>query len=101
MCEYIEQNYTTHVKQSTLCNIALMGKTKLKETFKAKYGMTITEYIQRHRIRVAEHMLVHTEYPISQVALSVGYSSHSRFSALFKKYKNMHPKDFRAMYRKK
>lgn len=37
-----------------------MGKTKLKESFKSKYNMTITEHIQRKRINVVEHMLLNT-----------------------------------------
>lgn len=94
VCRYIDDHYAMDLKQSLLCTIAYMGKTKLKQCFKEKYDMTITEYIQRRRISIAEHMLISTRLKVSEVARCVGYSSHSRFSALFKKYKGFSPQEF-------
>lgn len=94
VCRYIDDHYAMDLNQSLLCTIAYMGKTKLKQCFKEKYDMTITEYIQRRRISIAEHMLISTRLKVSEVARCVGYSSHSRFSALFKKYKGFSPQEF-------
>ncbi len=98
---YIDDHYSSDIPQKLLCSIALMGKTKLKDSFKMKYGMTITEYIQRRRINVAEHMISSTDLMINEIAKSVGYNSHSRFSKLFKKYKGMGPVEFRNMIKSK
>lgn len=95
LCRYIDDHYASHLPQELLCKIALMGKTKLKHSFKSKYRMTITEYIQRRRISVAEHMLITSQLNIKEISQFVGYNSHGRFSALFTKYKGMQPKDFR------
>lgn len=94
VCRYIDDHYAMDLNQSLLCTIAYMGKTKLKQCFKEKYDMTITEYIQRRRISIAEHMLISTRLKVSEVVRCVGYSSHSRFSALFKKYKGFSPQEF-------
>lgn len=57
ICNYIDNHYSSDISQDFLCKIALMSKSKLKHIFKLKYGITITEYIQRRRINVAEHLL--------------------------------------------
>ena len=73
----------------------MMGKTKLKETFKNKFNMSITEYIQRKRINVAEHMILNTDLSISEVSRSVGYRSQSRFTQLYKKYTGSYPSEMK------
>ena len=45
--------------------------------------MTITEYIQQLRMALAEQLLMTTQLEIKEVAIAVGYTSHSRFSSLF------------------
>lgn len=98
--KYIDDHYAADLPQELLCRIAFMGRTKLKAAFKEKFGMTITEYIQRKRINVAEHLLISSDLNIADVANSIGYKSHSRFSELFKKYKGVGPKEFQLMLRK-
>jgi transcriptional regulator, araC family len=95
ICFYINDHYASDIPQKLLCEIAFMSKTSLKEKFRKKYNMSITEYIQRRRITVAEHILISADLKISEVAKAVGYTSHSRFSCLFKKYTGMFPNDFR------
>lgn len=96
---YIDENISRELPQDKLTRIALLGKSKLKESFKKRYDMTITEYIQRRRIALAERLMLSTELDISEIAASVGYRSHSRFSALFKRYKGMTPLEFREIVR--
>jgi len=95
VASYISDHYASQISQDLLCEIALMGKTKLKESFKSKYNMTITEYIQRKRINVAEHMLLNTGLSISEVSRSVGYKSQSRFTQLYKKYTGTYPRQIK------
>ncbi|KXT85830.1 helix-turn-helix domain-containing protein [Streptococcus panodentis] len=88
---YIDDHYASDIPQELLSKIAMMSKTKLKNTFKLKYKMTMTEYTQRRRMAAAEQLLGSTHLEIKDVAMSVGYQSHSRFSALFKKYTGIYP----------
>lgn len=88
---YINDHLTTTIPQDLLAKIAMMSKTKLKNLFKFKYNMTITEYIQEQRMNLAEHLLTTTQLEIKEVANAVGYKSHSRFSSLFKKYIGVYP----------
>lgn len=83
------------IPQDLLDKIAMMSKTKLKTAFKTKYHMTITEYIQRRRMALAEHLLMTIQLEIKEVAIAVGYTSHSRFVSLFKKYIGVYPHDIK------
>lgn len=92
---YINDHLTTTIPQDLLAKIAMMSKTKLKDSFKLKYNMTLTEYIQRRRMSLAEQLLTTTQLEIKEVAIAVGYHSHSRFSSLFKKYIGVYPHDIK------
>lgn len=92
---YINDHLTTTIPQDLLAKIAMMSKTKLKNLFKFKYNMTITEYIQEQRMNLAEHLLTTTQLEIKEVANAVGYKSHSRFSSLFKKYIGVYPHELK------
>ena len=72
-----------------------MSGTKLKNLFKEKYGQSITEYTQRKRMNVAETLLLNTELPIKEIAESVGYTSASKFTIYYKRYKGKLPSEVR------
>ena len=92
---YIDDHYATSISQKTLEKIAMMSGTKLKKLFKQKYQFTITEYTQRRRMNMAEILLLNSSLKIQDIAEAVGYSSHSKFSACFKRYKGIYPKDIK------
>lgn len=57
--------------------------------------MSITEYSQRRRMNIAEILLLNSNLKIKDIAESVGYSSHSKFTTCYKKYKGVYPKDIK------
>ena len=95
VANYIDDHYATAIPQKTLEKIAAMSGTKLKKLFRQKYQCTITEYTQRRRMNMAEILLLNSSLKIQDIAEAVGYSSHSKFSTCFKKYKGMYPKDIK------
>lgn len=98
--KYIDEHYMIDISLDFLSKISLMSKSKLKNIFKDYYGVTITEYTQRRRIHIADHLLKNTDLNISNIAKSVGYSSHSRFSKIYKRYKNISPSEFQNIQNK-
>ena len=95
VANYIDDHYATSIPQDTLEKISTMSGTKLKKLFKQKYQCTITEYTQRRRMNMAELLLLNSTLKIQDIAEAVGYSSHSKFSTCFKKYKGFYPKDIK------
>lgn len=73
----------------------LMNPTTLKQMFKTVYGTSIAAHIREHRMEAAAGLLARTDMSIADIAQQVGYDSQSRFSAAFKEYYRMLPKEYR------
>ena len=87
--------FAAEIPMERLTQIACMGTTKLKSSFKKVYDCTITEYIQQRRMSQAEYLLTNTDLSIGQIAQTVGYSTSSRFAELFRKSTGLLPGEFR------
>ncbi|WP_235436105.1 helix-turn-helix domain-containing protein [Gottschalkia purinilytica] len=98
---YLNDHYAYTIPLERLAKIACMGTTKLKTTFKQFHGCTVTEYIQQRRMGQAEHLLSDTDFPIGQIAETVGYTSASRFAELFRKSTGLLPGEYRKMAKRK
>ena len=48
-------------------------------------------------MNVAETLLLNTELPIKEIAESVGYTSNSKFSIYYKRYKGKLPSEARSL----
>lgn len=95
VARFLDDHFAMNVNQETLEKISRMSGTKLKNLFKEKYGQGITEYTQRKRMNMAETLLLNTKLPIKEIAESVGYTSHSKFSIYYKRYKGKLPSEVR------
>ena len=95
MAAYLSDHYAAEIPMERLTQIACMGTTKLKSSFKKVYDCTITEYIQQRRMSQAEYLLTNTDLSIGQIAQTVGYSTSSRFAELFRKSTGLLPGEFR------
>lgn len=98
---YISDHFQTELPLEYLANIACMGTTKLKASFKQQYGCTITEYIRHRRLSHAETLLVSTDFTMLQIAKTVGYSNGGRFARDFQKSTGLYPAEFRKMSQRK
>ncbi len=73
----------------------------LSALFRKTEGVCIKDYIMNQKMQLAENLLIYSEYSIEQIGLYLGFSSQSHFGAMFKKYENMTPKQYRDVYAKK
>ncbi len=55
----------------------------LSRTFSKEMGQTIPQYLRQLRMEKAAHLLKTGDYNVTEVAMEVGYSSLSHFSAAF------------------
>ena len=68
---------------------------KLQEGFKFLYNRTVTEYIRHVRLESARNMLKNTDLNVSQIVYSIGFSSRSYFSKIFKEKYDISPSAFK------
>ena len=92
---YINDHYSCDIPLDHLTQIACMSATKFRNIFKKVYGCTITDYIKQRRLSHAECLLSETDLTIGQIANSVGYSTSSRLSALFRDSTGLTPSEYR------
>lgn len=72
-----------------------LSKTKLQEGFRTVYGFTVTNYIKHIRILMAEQLIKTTDLNISEIVYSIGLTSRSYFSKIFKETYNCSPKYYK------
>lgn len=98
---YINQNYQEQIRLETLAKLVGMTPPAFSRFFKIRTGMNLTEYITDIRLGVATRMLVDSTKSVSEICYECGFNNISNFNRIFKKRKNLTPKEFREMYHKK
>ncbi len=73
----------------------LINPTTLKTAFKAVYGTSIAAHMKEHRMKKAAEMLKESDMSIAEIAQAVGYDSQSKFTAAFKAYYQVLPKEYK------
>lgn len=73
----------------------LINPTTLKTAFKAVYGTSIAAHIKEHRMEQAAKMLRESDRSIAEIAQAVGYGSQSKFTAAFKAFFGVLPREYR------
>ena len=89
------QNMEQRITIEELSRQYLINPTTLKNAFKSVYGTSIAAHIKEHRMEQAAKMLKETNRSIAEIARAVGYDSQSKFTAAFKAYFMVLPKEYR------
>ena len=76
-----------------------MSRTTFAERFKAVAGVPPLTYLLNWRMRIAERALRDEDTPVSDLGMSLGYTSESAFSNAFKREVGMAPKRYRDIAR--
>lgn len=69
-----------------------MSPAKLQEGFKLLHNRTVSDFIRNTRVETAENLLKTTDLNISEIVYTVGLTSRSYFSKIFKEKYNCTPK---------
>lgn len=104
-CHFVEQYLNEHFKEDislqTLSELTYLNKYYLAHVFKNYKGISPINYLIQVRIKEAKHLLETTNYSIAKIASSIGFSSQSYFSQVFRKETNMTPNEYRKRNEKK
>lgn len=65
----------------------------LKKGFKEIFGTTVYDFVQEQRMLKAQLLLSTTNFSVSQIADTIGFSSISNFSSAFKKHTGVFPSE--------
>lgn len=99
--DFIEQNYFRKITLEELSAITYLSPYHLLRQYKKYTGYTPLEYTNKHRLDLSKKLLLEPELTLEQIALSVGFCSHSYFGKIFKTNTGLTPEKFRELYVKK
>ncbi|MCF4996592.1 helix-turn-helix domain-containing protein [Pseudomonas syringae] len=92
--EYIRAHFNRRVTLAELTRIAGISVAQLERYCKRVFHLTPRQMIQKVRLEQA-HRLLHTDMPITEVALQCGYTDHSAFTRQFKALTGFTPRQYR------
>ncbi|TDS12026.1 AraC family transcriptional regulator [Maribacter caenipelagi] len=71
-----------------------LSPTKLQEGFKVMEGTTVTNFIRNERLILAEELIQTSDMNISEIVYSIGFTSRSYFSKIFRNKFKCTPKAY-------
>ena len=75
-----------------------MSRVHLNRKLKGSIDVSPGTFIKSLRLKQAAYLLANNKVNVSEVAVKVGFSTHSYFSSSFKEYFGLSPKEFVARY---
>jgi len=91
ICEYINSNLDQNIGLEALAEMAGLSTHHFARAFKQSVGMPPHCYVLQRRIERAQHMLVSTQLPLSEIALSAGFSDQSHLARHFRRMTGLSP----------
>lgn len=94
---HIDEYLTEDLNREALGKAFFMHPDYLATLFHQEVGETLHQFIQRRRIEEAARFMRYSSESISAIATFYRFSSQSHFTAVFKKYMNMTPGQYRGL----
>ena len=95
--DYILNNITEKLTLEYLSEIAGYSLSRFKIKFKENIGTSPAEFITMQKIEYAKAVLLQKPESITNLALSLGFSSSNYFSYVFRKYTGRTPSEYRKL----
>jgi transcriptional regulator GlxA family with amidase domain len=92
----MDRAYTEPLDIQALARIALVSEAHFIRTFRETFGETPHRYLQRRRVERAMNLLRETDRSVTDICMSVGFTSLGTFSRTFHDIVGRSPSDFRA-----
>lgn len=94
LLKFIHENYTSEISLDDIADAASLSKSECCRFFKKHMDMTIFDYILYYKIQKSLPMLSEDQ-SITDTALSVGFSSASYYTQIFKRYMKCTPLQYK------
>jgi AraC family transcriptional regulator len=92
---YIEEHVADDIPLATLAELARLSPFHFCRSFKEAFGMPPCRYHANRRIERAKQLLTNRELSVMAIALDVGFSDTSTFTAAFHRLTGQTPSRYR------
>lgn len=89
----MEEDLAINHPIDALADAAFLSTSQFKALFKRNLGITCNAFLTRQRMERAKTLLMNTDYPVSVVAMDVGYDDASAFARRFKAHFGQSPRE--------
>jgi len=96
---FIFKHLYEDISLGRLAKVANMNQNYLSTLFKKEVGLSISEYILLQKVEEAKRLLLHSDYPLSEIYTWLNFHDQSHFTKVFKKYTGTTPKKFKTKKR--
>lgn len=95
LLDYLDEHYMEPLTLKDVANHFHFNPSYLSSYFSTHNSEGFIEYLNKIRIEEATKQLLTTNLPVSEISINVGYSDHSYFCKVFKKFKGLSPSQYR------
>ena len=92
---FISSHYSEPLTLEEVADYVHLSPPYFSTLFKQNCGTTFKDYLNLVRIEESKRLLSHTNYPILDIAVAVGFEDQSYFTKVFKKHTGLTPKQYR------
>ncbi len=92
---YIQQNYLNAINLNTISAHLNISPFYLSRVFSNNIGLRLDAYINELRVNYANHLLVSTDKPITEIALESGFETLRTFNRAYRNFTALSPREYR------
>ena len=93
----VDASIDSDLSLKRFANELFLNTSYLSSLFKKETGMTLTNYVNQHRINYAKRLLKSTTLSIQSVATTVGITDIHYFTRLFRRETGLSPREYRKL----
>lgn len=95
---YISRHIFQKIMLGDIAAYTGLSEKYISRLFAEKEQITIRDYIQREKSKVACNMLMYSDRSIAEIAQYIGFQTQSNFGVIFRKWMGMTPSEYRGLY---
>lgn len=93
--DFADAMFAEPITLKQIARAAALSPNHLLRAFSQVYRQTPHQFLTARRLREAAHLLARTELPVTDICMTIGFSSLGSFSSLFKRRFGVSPAQFR------
>lgn len=96
---YIEMNFAENISIEELAKKLHVHPSHLMRSFKKEKGITISNYRNLRRLKVAKELIIYSNLSMTDIAVMIGFSNPQYFSTFFKEVEGMTPVAYKRLHK--
>ena len=93
--DFLLTHFAEKITLERLSGEFLCSRTHILETFRAKYGCTVSDALNGIRLKNADKLLSESDMPVKNIAAECGFTDAGYFSRVYAKSRGMTPTEAR------